>query len=195
MIVAFSLLAAVSALPTQGFVSIGGSHGVEVYRREQGPGIELAGVGNFPAPPAAVEHLLIDYPSHPKWVRHLAESHVLAKGPNQLLVYERLDLPLVEDRDYTLRVGWHQRGEVRIVHFTVDPQAGPPPRHRVVRVKLHEGEWQLEPTADGRGTRALYRFHIDLGGAMPGWMGRGQAAKDLPKLFESIRHQLAKAPI
>jgi hypothetical protein len=194
MMLPLSFFALLGALPTQGFVPVGESHGVQVYRREQGPGIELAGEGDFAAAPDRVERVLIDYASHPKWVKNLAESQVLSKGPNQLIVYQRLDLPLLDDRDYTLRVGWQKKGEALIVHFATDPHAGPPPRHKVVRVGLHEGEWRLEPIAGGRGTHAVYHFRIDLGGSMPGWMGRGRAAKDVPNLFEAIRHQLPQYP-
>ena len=32
----------------------------------------------------------------------------------------------------------------------------------------------------------VYRFHLDLAGSVPGWLGRGRAGKDLPRLFHRI---------
>src|SRR5438552_1987801 len=94
------------ALSQAGFTRIGGDKGVTVYRREGAQMIELAAEGDIDAPPAAVLAVLSDYAHHPAWVKGLVESRVLARSPGELLVYQRLDLPILDDRDYTLRVTW-----------------------------------------------------------------------------------------
>jgi hypothetical protein len=99
---------------------------------------------------------------------------------------------VLDDRDFTLRVTWAEEAGTRIIRFAADAAHGPPPRHGVVRVTLHEGEWHLEPIDGGRRTHAVYRMKLDLGGSLPGWMGRGRAAKEVPGLFEAIRQQLSR---
>lgn len=174
------------ALVSQGFVPVAERHGVQVYRREGGGGMELAAEGIIAAPPEAVQRVLLDYAHHPRWVKALAESRVLASGPDSLDVYQRLDLPFIEDRDFTLHVTFGAEGQRRWLRFVTANQRGPAPRRGVVRVTLHEGEWSLAPTEDGLGTRATYRFHLDLAGSLPSWLGKGKAAKDLTEMFENV---------
>ncbi len=64
----------------------------------------------------------------------------------------------------------------------------------MVRVTAHEGGWRLEPIVGGKGTHAVYRFHLDLAGSVPSWMGKGQAASDIPELFTNITKQLPSYP-
>jgi len=54
---------------------------------------------------------------------------------------------------------------------------------------VHEGGWVLEAIDGGRRTHAIYRFKMELGGSLPMWLARGRAAKDVPALFDAIRHQ------
>jgi hypothetical protein len=59
----------------------------------------------------------------------------------------------------------------------------------VVRVATHEGSWRLDPIDGGRRTHATYELKLDLAGSLPSWLGRGRAGKDVPALFDAIRHQ------
>jgi hypothetical protein len=176
-------------LVVQGFQRVAQDHGVTVYRREHVREIDLAAEGDIMAPPERVRQVLLDYSRHPAWVKHLAESRVLEQDAEHALVYQRLDLPILEDRDYTLRVTWGNEGDVLWTRFTTADEKGPPPRHRVVRVQVHEGGWELQPIDGGRGTHARYHFRLDLAGSLPGWMSRSRAGKDVPQLFEALRKQ------
>jgi hypothetical protein len=127
-------------------------------------------------------------------VKNLQESRVLQRGPGELRVYQVLQLPVLDDRDFTLRVTWGGDEHERWIRFATDEQEGPPPQPGMVRVHLHEGQWLLTPIEGGRRTHAFYRFRLDLGGSVPGWMGRGKAAKAVPGLFEALRKELRSAP-
>jgi hypothetical protein len=186
-VVAFALS---HALASEGFYPIGERHGVKVFRRDQGRGIELGAEGDFQAPPEQVLRVLIDYQNHTRWVKGLAESKVLDKDDHSLEVYQRLKLPIIEDRDYTMHVTWGKEGESCWLKFETDDKHGPPKKDGVVRLATHSGGWYLEPIDGGRATHAVYRFHIDLGGSFPSWMGKGRAGKDVPNLFENVRNQL-----
>jgi hypothetical protein len=164
--------------------------GVRVSRRTDTRAIELVAEGEIAAPPDEVRGVLLDYAHHPGWVRGLKESRVLQRGDHFVDVYQRLDLPVIDDRDFTLHVTWQDVGPVRWLRFVQANDRGPPPQRGAVRVALHEGSWQLEPTDGGRATRATYHLRLDLAGSLPGWMARGRAAEDLPAFFEALRRQL-----
>lgn len=179
-----------SALLGEGFVLIGEEKGVKVYRREKRAGIELAATGKIGASPERVRRVLVDYPSHPRWQKHLKENKVLAFGPSSLDVYQRLGLPVLDDRDFTLHVTWGNDADLFWMRFAVANERGPAPVSGVVRVTQQEGGWRLEPAEGGKATQAVYRCYIDLAGSFPAWMGKGQATSDLPELFASITGQL-----
>jgi hypothetical protein len=178
-------------MTSQGFAPIGGAQGVEVFQRQDASIIELIADGEIDAPPSAVQAVLIDYGAHPLMVHRLAESQVLQRSKGELLVYQRLKLPVVDDRDYTLRVTWIDTGDTRSVRFLTANDKGPSIHKGVVRMPMLEGSWDLSPIRDGRATRAHYHFRIDFGGSVPHWMVRPGAAKDLPQLFEGLRHLVA----
>jgi len=179
-----------SSLAGEGFTQIADEKGVKVYRREKRPGIELAAEGNVAASPDRVRRVLTDYPSHQRWQKHLKENRVLGRGDGYIDVYQRLDLPVLDDRDFSLHATWGDDAGIPWMRFATANGLGPPPVRGVVRVTQHEGGWRLEPTDGGKGTHAVYRFYLDLAGSFPAWMGKGQAASDLPELFANITKQL-----
>jgi hypothetical protein len=183
-----------SALAGEGFSFLGEDKGVKVYRREKRPGIELAAEGKLPASPDRVRRVLVDYPNHKRWQKHLKVNRILTSGDRFLDVYQRLDLPVIDDRDFTLHVTWGDDAGVGWMRFAVANELGPAPHAGVVRVTQHEGSWRLEPVDGGAATHAVYRFYLDLGGSFPPWMGKGQATSDLPELFGNIEKQLPAYP-
>ena len=181
-----SLFAISTGLVEPTFVAIGGHDGVEVYLRKDSATIELAAVGELEAPPAEVQAALLDYGAHVRINPRLAESRVLARRDGEQLVYQHLKLPVIADRDFTLRVSWDQ-SEPRGLRFAIHNEQGPPATKRAVRMTLLEGRWDLQPIRDGRATRAAYHVRIDFAGSVPRWMVRDGAAKDLPNVFIGIR--------
>ena len=160
-----------------------------MYKRA-GHAIDLAAEGNIDAPPEVVLRVLTDYASHPKWVHGLAVSKVLVQNADSLDVYQRLHLPMLDDRDFAMHVRWKKDGDGRELMFkTTNERCPGPPDKGVTRVPVHEGGWVLEPIDGGRRTHAIYRFKMELGGSLPMWMARGRAAKDVPALFDAIRRQ------
>jgi Polyketide cyclase / dehydrase and lipid transport len=166
-----------------GYSSIGVRDGVEVFLRKDTGAIELAAVGEFDASPAEVQAALLDYQAHPTINKHLAESSILSKNPGELFVYQHLKLPMVKDRDFTLRVTWADLS----VRFAIDGARGPAATANAVRLSILDGDWQLEPIRGGSATRAFYHVHIDLAGSIPRWMVRGGAAKDIPGVYSGMR--------
>jgi hypothetical protein len=181
------LLTLILASGNEGFRKIGEHAGVTVYRRDA-HAIDLAAEGDIDAPPEIVRRVLLDYANHPRWVHNLGESRVIERGANHLDVYQRLTLPMIEDRDYVMRVTWGDDGDTRWLRFYALDGGPPTPRH-VVRLSVHQGSWLLIPNGDGRSTHAVYRMQMELGGSLPMWLARGRACHDVPHLFEQIRDQ------
>ena len=181
-----TLFAVSTSLIEATYAPIGGHDGVDVYQRKDSAIIELAAVGEFDAPPAEVQAALLDYGSHARINPHLAESTVLNRRAGEELVYQHLKLPVIKDRDFTLRVNWTE-GTPRGLRFRIDGGVGPAPSDKAVRLTLLNGRWNLEPIRGGSATRAVYHVQIDFAGSVPRWMVRGGAAKDLPGVYIGIR--------
>jgi hypothetical protein len=173
-----------------GFVPVGAHDGVQVFQHKKAALIELAAIGEIEAPPAEVQAVLLDYANARRLTERVAESQVLARKPGELFVYQHLKLPVIADRDFTLRVAWNNAA-TRTVQFTVDNARGPTARHGVVRMSTLEGQWDLEPIREGTATRATYHIRLDFAGSVPRWMVGGGAAKDLPKLYQNVRRLVA----
>jgi hypothetical protein len=167
---------------------IGGHDGVDVYQ-SKGGAIELAAVGEFDAPPSEVEAVLLDYAAQRRINPNLAESVVLERHAGEQLVYQHLKLPVLKDRDFTLRVIWNA-GQATGLSFSIDHAQGPPPSAKAVRMTRLTGQWVLKPIRGGRATQAFYHLELDFSGSVPRWMVLGGAAKDLPNVFVGIRKLL-----
>lgn len=174
------------SLESQGFALVGQRHGVKQYRHRTAKIVRLAAEGVIPAPVADVRAMVLDYERQEGKVDRVSHSQVLRRGSGWLLVYQRLKLPVIADRDFTLRVAWGGAPDSQWVVFDVAADGGPPPRRGIVRVTEHSGSWQLKAVEGGRATRARFQTRIDLGGSLPQWLARSGAGKELPGLFANI---------
>ena len=165
--------------------------GVAVWCDRDAAVLSVTAVGDFAAPPDAVLAVIVDYDRPEPLADAARETRVLARADHTLLVYQRLGLPLVADRDYTMTVSWGEEGQARWARFATANDAGPPPRPGVVRVPLHEADWRLVPGARG-GTHATYALRLDLGGSLPRWLADGPTARHVPALFAAISRVLAR---
>ncbi len=172
-------------LEKEGYELLHRGSSVTVYRRRGARLIELGADGLLPAAPARVRAVLLDYGSHAGYVKGVAESRILARGLASLVVYQRLKVPLLSDRDYTLVVDWGQSRTSLWTRFGVDNRRGPPPRPGLVRIYVHEGGWVLAPSRTG-GTFARYLLRLDLSGSIPHWLARSGAGREIPGLFDAI---------
>ena len=152
-------------------------------------------VGEVAAPvttrPTETVNVVLNYASHQTWQKRLEESKILDRGADSLVVYQRLGLPVIDDRDYTLQITWGAEDPILWMRFAVANERGPKPVSGVVRVTAHEGGWRLEPEG-GKGTRAVYRFYFDAAGYVPSWLGKGQAKDDVVDFFDRLKRELPK---
>lgn len=171
---------------THGFEKIAVTNGVTVYKHKTSEIIRLAADARIGAPPEVVGDALLDYRGQIGVIKRLSESRVLAKGKDWMRVYQRLNLPVIDDRDYTLAVRWWREKEVLVIHFKTTTLGAPAEQKGVVRVSYHEGSWQLRPLEGGRATFARFTTTIDMGGLLPKWLARSGSGKEVPKVFASV---------
>ena len=126
---------------------------------------------------------------------YLKKLVILKQSPDEKVTYEQIKMPLVTDRDYTVRVtADHDPTTGRIqVSFVSAPEDGPPENPTYVRVKDIQGSWTLVPTRDG-GSAVTYVVASNPGGALPSWMAnaaQSNAVRDLVKaMLDRVKHRL-----
>lgn len=160
-------------------------------RRTPGAAVhEVRIVADVDAPPRAVCSVVADHERTPETIPRVAEARVVAREGNVTWVYERIDVPVLSDRDYTTRVVEEPMeappGGYRI-RFEGSADHGPPPRPGVVRVEVIRGAWEFLPVGDGRRTRVTYTILVDPGGMIPSFIANIAARRAIPDVIRALR--------
>jgi hypothetical protein len=171
---------------------ISNKDGVVLYRRQRAVTNESKAIGEIPASTDLVHAVINDIESYAKFMPYTAESRVLKRDGGSVIAYQRISAPLTSDRDYTIRVRSSSKaveGGTSYFHrWEADNAVGPPEKSGVVRVKLCEGSWLLEPAGPDK-TRATYLVYTDSGGAIPKFIKESGSQVGIRKLFAAIRKQ------
>lgn len=171
------------------------SDNVALYRRPRpGPGhYESKAIGEFAASTAVVHAVIDDVESYSRFMPYTVECRVLKREGDSVLTYQRLSAPLVSDRDYTLRVRTTSKkvegGTSYLSRWEAENGFGPAERRGVIRVKLCEGGWLLEPLGPNA-TRATYSVYTDSGGIIPAFIKNTGSQIGIRKIFTAIRKQM-----
>lgn len=174
-------------LTSAGFEKVAREDGVTAFKHTDSDVIGIAAEGRIDASPDEVRRALIDYDRQVGIISRLSEAKILDREATWLIVYQRLNLPVVSDRDYTLHVRWGNDDEVTWITFSALAKTGPEPRDGVVRVAVHDGSWQLRPLDGGSATFARFQTRLDLGGWVPMWLARANAGRELLGVFRETR--------
>jgi len=176
---------------SRGFEPIADEDGVRVYKHRESEIIRLAAEGRVAAPPAAVRQALLAYEKQPGVIERVSQTRILSRGEDRILVYQRLNLPVIDDRDYTVWVTWGDSNEVQWIRYWLAPNRGPGKQEDAVRVPHHQGSWQLTPINGGSATLLRYQVSIDMGGLVPRWMAKAAAGDEVPAVYSDICRVLA----
>jgi Polyketide cyclase / dehydrase and lipid transport len=154
---------------------------------------EFKGTGLIEAPASVVFAVLSDSEAYPTFMPYTLECRVLKREKDQVLVYQRLTLPLVSDRDYTLRTQ-HEKwrgadGPSYRIHWQPANDLGPAAKSGVLRVNLCEGSWLLEAQG-ANSTRATYVIYTDSGGTLPAFLANNGSRIGIGKVFAAVRKQV-----
>ncbi len=173
--------------------SAGKDLSLQSRRREASALKEFRAIGLIAAPTESVFAVLDDSEAYPSFMPYTAECRILKRDREGVVVYQRLKLPLLSDRDYTLRthheVSPGTAGATYRIRWETANDLGPVAKSGVMRVKLCEGGWLLEP--DGpNATRATYTVYTDSGGAVPKFIAEKGSRIAIRKIFDAIRKQV-----
>ena len=165
------------------------------YRVKPGfPGKEYKAIGSIAAPNWAVEKVLEDAETYPQFMPYVTESKILVKDASGWTTYQRISAPFVSDRDYVIHVRVEatssNAGTVYHRHWEAVPSQAMPEKSGVMRVKVIQGYWMLEPA--GESTHATYSFYAEPVGSIPSRILNYVNQSAIPKIFAAIEKQAAK---
>jgi hypothetical protein len=154
---------------------------------------EFGAVGAIEAPTRAVHAVIDDFENYPNFMPFTIESRLVRHEADSVIGYQRLSPKICADRDYTLRV-WNKSwaandGRIFRSQWTSANEFGPPEKKGVVRVKICNGGWLLEPDGAIR-TRATYSVFTDTGGLIPPFLANYASQNGISRLFEAVRKQV-----
>jgi len=155
---------------------------------------EFKAVGEIDASSRAVHAVIDDLDGYPSFIPYVTECRLIRReGDSSLVTYQRLSPKICQDRDYTLRV-WKQSwpvadGFVYSNRWEPANELGPAEKKGIVRVKICEGSWLLEPDGATK-TRATYSVYTDTGGAVPVFIANRVSQIGIGRLFAAVRKQV-----
>ena len=157
---------------------------------------EFRAVGEIGASPRAVHNVLDDVVAYPDFMPFTKECRIIKREGDALFAYQRLSPGIVRDRDYTLRIcrkSWPaQGGLVFLDQWELANASGPGEKPGVLRVKVNEGKWLLEPAGAAK-TRATYCIYTDGGGKLPALLANVANEVGIRKIFTAVRNQVKLA--
>ena len=173
------------------------SHSPELslYRRARSGSAlkEFKAIGTINAPTRVVHNVLNDVQGYPKFMPFVAECRVLKREGNSFYSYQRISPKIIGDRDYTLHIDertWpEENGAVYSKKWKTANEFGPAARKGILRVKICDGSWLLEPeTAET--TRATYSVYTDTGGSLPSFLANIASEIGIQKVFTAVCRQV-----
>src|SRR5215467_123430 len=157
---------------------------------------EFKAIGTIDAPSSAVGAVIDDFENYPKFMPYTLECRLIKREGDSVIGYQRVSPKICEDRDYTLRVSKKlspgPKGLTYLSQWQTANELGPPERKGVVRLKVCNGTWLLEPDGPTR-TRATYAIYSETGGFIPPFIANHASLTGIKQLYGAIRKQ-AKEP-
>ncbi|MFL5356644.1 START domain-containing protein [Archangium sp.] len=166
---------------------------VQARTPEGGSVSEVKATALVDAPPQDVWRVIRDYNNYTKTMPYTEESRVLASEQDgKVIVFHCLvNAPLVDKRDFIIRIvddsDWKEGKGFLKTSWTVTTQGAPPEKEGVVRVKLNNGYWLLEPREEGKKTFVTYYLYTDPGGSLPKWIADRANKTSVPDVLRAVR--------
>jgi hypothetical protein len=152
--------------------------------------LELNAVCEVNASPAAVFRAAMRRETYRHTSKYVVDYRIIRTAqPNVWYAYQRLSIPFLHDRDYTLRYEARQdslHGVYSIV-WTIANDNGPPPEESVVRIEVSRGSIEIRPLGSGTRAQLTYTMYADPGGSVPGWLANIGNRSTVPDLLRAIR--------
>lgn len=166
---------------------------ISIYNRPNAdPKIQdVKAIGIIKAPPTVVRRVLNDTDSYPSFMPYVIESRLLARENGDALVYQRLSPPLMTSLDYIMHIRTETIPGVQGYRIRIDAahDSNVAEKRGVARLKVLQGHWMLEPSANGTQTRLTYWLYSDCGKIMSSRLVSIANRYTIPKMFKGIAQQ------
>lgn len=164
-------------------------NGIRVwYRdREELGGREVRSEMHIDAAPEQVFKVLSDVEKYTEFMPYLEKMEVIETLADGRIQYEVVNAPVVSRRDYVLRITvTRPTPKSWAIAWKPAPEGkGPAESSKMVRIKLNEGQYIIEP--DGLGTKLSYKLLTHPGGSIPAWIAKRSNTSAVPDLMDGIR--------
>lgn len=169
--------------------------GITVFTRERENSDigEVKAIGLIKAAPHEVWKAIRDYDNYKKNMPYTEVSQVLSRdeGDKNILFYSVINAPLVDRRDYVIKLrdesDWKDGKGFLKVSWTTANHPTKPITDGIVRVKVNDGYWLLEPRDDGKTTFGTYYVFTDPGGSLPRFIVNKANESAVPDVFRAVR--------
>lgn len=188
----------ISSGTSEGWKLASKSGGVTLYSRPRlGSSLkEFKAVGEIDASSRTVHNVIDDLDAYADFMPFTKECRIVKREGDVVLTYQRLSPKIISDRDYTLRIrekSWPASGGFAYLNrWESANDYGPAETKGVLRVKLCEGSWLIEPSGPNQ-TRATYSICTDSGGALPAFIANAASEIGIRKIFTAVRKQVKLA--
>ena len=194
------------------------SKGLKIYNREKAdsPIKEVLALTTIDSPVWRVAAVVGDYDGFKEFMPYTVVSKQtghedVGQGKAINYFFTALDLPLVANRYYTLRMTdeWNPDGKTGAFRskWSRTKEAGkdlnwddpavkalfPSSYKEPIKTPINEGYWLLEPADGGAKTHITYYVFTDPGGKIPAWVANQANSIAIPKLMKGVRER-SKAP-
>jgi hypothetical protein len=170
---------------------------VQTRQREGTSVHEVKASGIIDAPPMAAWKVIRDYAHYDQNMPYTEESQVLSnEGDGKLIrFYSVVNAPIVSRRDYVVEIRdvseWKDGAGFLKVVWKAVPDAKNS-RSGIVRVRINDGYWILEPREGGKKTFATYYLYTDPAGSLPKFLVNKANTSAVPDVFRAVRKGAAK---
>jgi len=184
-----------SVSPKEGWKLAADTKEVLIYSRPHAESNlkEFKAIGFIDAPGSSVHAVIDDFENYPKFMPYTMECRLIKREGDSVIGYQRLSPKIIEDRDYTLRVSkksWSgPKGLTYLSQWQTANELGPAEKKGVMRIKVCNGTWLLEPDGPTR-TRATYSIFSDTGGFIPPFIANYASLTGIKKLYAAVRKQV-----
>lgn len=170
----------------------GTTDGVKVWYRDHGSpeGREIKAEYVIAASPERVWAVLSDVDRYLEFMPYLVELRKFEPFANGYHLYEVISPPVIDRRDYTLRMVVEEDAKAHVYRrrWTPANEKAPPLREDTIRVEVNEGAWTLEPHEHG--TRVTYELFTHPGGSIPTWIARRANTSSVPNLLKALEKRV-----
>lgn len=139
---------------------------------------------------AAIRALHEDVSGSCRWVHACRSMRLLDYTGDLAWTYTRIAMPWpVRDRDLVLRVRSETRPDGELIRHLQADAGRLPEQADALRVQQLQGEWRLQPLANGH-TRVIYQVQTEPGGQVPAWLANSFVLDAPFNTLQALRRQL-----